>query len=127
MCVLALVNRSTIPPLRLYVLSDIAYVVFQDIDLSAERLSVPFAAPAGVNAMMLSDWIDGKMVGLQVLDAGRHLPEELLAQVHIRVADRARFRSIARDRAPRAHGREIWASTQRVGVERRSTINNQRR
>lgn len=38
------------------------------------------AAPGGVGAMVMLDWLDGRLVGVEVIGASVALPDELLAE-----------------------------------------------
>jgi uncharacterized protein YuzE len=60
-----------------------------DVDepLMPGRDSVPVDPPEGMQAMVVLDWRDGKIVGLEVLDASALLHADLLAQA-VRPGDR---------------------------------------
>lgn len=58
---------------------DAAYIYLTDTPLDAGRDSIPLEVPEGVGAMVVMDWKDGKIVGLEVLDAAALLHPDLLA------------------------------------------------
>ena len=58
---------------------DAAYVYLTNGDLMPGRDSVPCEPPEGVRAMVVLDWKDGRIVGLEVLDASKLLHDDLLA------------------------------------------------
>lgn len=58
---------------------DAAYIELTDTPLDPGRDSVPLEAPEGIGAMVIMDWKDGKIVGLEVLDATARLHADLLA------------------------------------------------
>jgi len=60
--------------------ADAAYIYLTDIDLDVGRESVPVDPPEGVQAFVVMDWKDGKIVGLEVLDALALLHPDLLQQ-----------------------------------------------
>jgi uncharacterized protein YuzE len=60
--------------------SDAAYIHFTDQPLEPGRDSIPCGAPPGVQAMVVMDWKDGKITGLEVLDANSLLHADLIAQ-----------------------------------------------
>ena len=60
--------------------ADAAYVYLTDTALMPGRDSVPMDPPDGVHAMVVLDWKDGKIVGLEILDASALLHEDLLAE-----------------------------------------------
>ena len=45
--------------------------------------SIPVDPPEGIQAFVVMDWRDGKIVGLEVLDASKRLHPDLLAQAEI--------------------------------------------
>lgn len=59
---------------------DAAYIYLTDEQLPPGRDSVPVDPPEGMRADIVLDWKDGKMVGLEVLDAASLLHADLLAQ-----------------------------------------------
>jgi uncharacterized protein YuzE len=59
---------------------DAAYIHLTDEQLPPGRDSVPVDPPGGMRADIVLDWRDGKMVGLEVLDAASLLHADLLAQ-----------------------------------------------
>lgn len=58
---------------------DAAYVYLTDDPLIPGRDTVPCDAPGGIQAMVLMDWKDGRIVGLEVLDASKRLHADLIA------------------------------------------------
>jgi uncharacterized protein YuzE len=59
---------------------DAAYIYLTDEPLMPGRYSLPCEMPNGVNAMVVLDWRDGRIVGLEVIGASLHLHPDLLAQ-----------------------------------------------
>jgi uncharacterized protein YuzE len=57
-----------------------AYIYLTDEQLLPGRDSVPVDPPEGMQAFVVLDWKDGKIVGLEVLDASSLLHQDLLAQ-----------------------------------------------
>jgi uncharacterized protein YuzE len=60
--------------------ADAAYLHLTDERLEPRRDSVPVDPPDGVRAMVVLDWKNGKIVGLEVLDATALLHPDLLRQ-----------------------------------------------
>ncbi len=60
--------------------ADAAYVYLTDKPLMPGRDSVPVDPPDGMQAMVVLDWKDGKVVGLEILDASKLLHDDLLAE-----------------------------------------------
>ena len=60
--------------------ADAAYIYLTDEQLMPGRDSVPVDPPEGMQAMVVLDWKDGKIVGLEVLDAAALLHRDLLTQ-----------------------------------------------
>lgn len=58
---------------------DAAYVYLTDDALVSGRDSIPCETPPGVQTIVVLDWKDGRIVGLEVLGASRHLHADLLA------------------------------------------------
>ncbi|MGH8893881.1 MAG: DUF2283 domain-containing protein [Actinomycetes bacterium] len=58
---------------------DAAYIYLTDQQLMPGRDSVPVDPPEGMQAFVVMDWKDGKIVGLEVLDAAALLHPDLLA------------------------------------------------
>ena len=56
---------------------DAAYIYLTDEKLMSGRDSVPCDAPEGEHAFIVLDWKDGKIVGLEVLDASARLHADL--------------------------------------------------
>ena len=59
--------------------ADEAYIYLTDEALIPGRDSVPVDPPEGMQAFVVMDWKDGKIVGLEVLDATALLHPDLLA------------------------------------------------
>jgi uncharacterized protein YuzE len=60
--------------------SDAAYIHLTEQDLPPGRDSVPCDPPNGLeHAWVVIDWRDGKITGLEVLDASKLLHQDLLA------------------------------------------------
>ena len=60
--------------------ADAAYIYLTEQQLMPGRDSVPVDPPEGMQAMVVLDWKDGKIVGLEVLDAAALLHADLLRQ-----------------------------------------------
>jgi uncharacterized protein YuzE len=59
---------------------DAAYIYLTDTPLDSGRDSIPLEVPEGMGAaIVVMDWKDGKIVGLEVLDATALLHPDLLA------------------------------------------------
>lgn len=59
--------------------ADAAYIYLTDAALMPGRDSVPCDTPEGVDAMIVLDWKDGRIVGLEILDASHRLHPDLIA------------------------------------------------
>lgn len=59
--------------------ADAAYISLTDTPLHSGRDSVRLDVPEGMSAMVIMDWKDGKIVGLEGLDAAALLHADLLA------------------------------------------------
>jgi len=59
---------------------DAAFIYLTDQALEPGRDSIPCETPEGVSAIVVMDWKDGKIVGLEVLDASRVLHQDLIAE-----------------------------------------------
>ena len=59
---------------------DAAYISLTTEPLLPGRDSIPCPTPEGVNAMVVLDWRDGKIVGIEVLDASALLHADLIAE-----------------------------------------------
>ena len=67
--------------------ADAAYIYFTEEPLMPGRDSVPCDPPEdGMRALVVMDWRDGKIVGLEVLDASRLLHADLLAKAQPQAA-----------------------------------------
>jgi uncharacterized protein YuzE len=60
--------------------ADAAYIYLTDEPLLPGRDSVPCDPPEGMYAFVVLDWKEGKIVGLEVLDASKLLHADLLAE-----------------------------------------------
>ncbi len=60
--------------------ADAAYIYLTDEPLAPGRDSIPCDPPEGMRAFVVLDWKDGKIAGLEVLDARALLHADLLAQ-----------------------------------------------
>lgn len=58
---------------------DAAYLYLTEEALDPGRDSIPLEVPDGTAAMVVMDWKDGRIVGLEVLDAAGLLHSDLLA------------------------------------------------
>jgi uncharacterized protein YuzE len=63
--------------------ADAFYLYLTDEQLPPGRDSVPVDPPEGMQAFVALDWQDGRIVGLEVLDARKRLHPDLLAQAEI--------------------------------------------
>jgi uncharacterized protein YuzE len=59
---------------------DAAYIYLTGTELSPGRDSIPCHPPEGMRAVVVLDWKDGRIVGLEVLDTSTILHPDLLAQ-----------------------------------------------
>lgn len=59
--------------------ADAAYIYLTDEPLLPGRDRIPCDSPAGTQAMVVLDWKDGKISGIEVLDASALLHQDLLA------------------------------------------------
>ena len=57
---------------------DAAYIYLTDETLMPGRDSIACEVPDGTNAMVVVDWKNGRIVGLEVMDASHHLHPDLL-------------------------------------------------
>jgi uncharacterized protein YuzE len=60
--------------------ADAAYIYLTGEPLMPGRNSIPCDPPDGMRAFVVMDWKDGKIVGLEVLDAASLLHADLPAQ-----------------------------------------------
>ena len=63
--------------------ADAAYIHLTEALLMPGRDSVPCDSPEGMYAFVVLDWKDGKIVGLEVLDAAKLLHADLLAEAQL--------------------------------------------
>jgi uncharacterized protein YuzE len=59
--------------------ADAAYIYLTEEALMPGRDSVPVDPPEGMQAFVVLDWKNGKIVGLEVLDAAAPMHPDLLA------------------------------------------------
>lgn len=59
--------------------ADAAYIDLTDEALMEGRDSVPCHPPDDPQGIVVLDWKDGRLVGIEVLDARKRLPSDLLA------------------------------------------------
>ena len=57
-----------------------AYIFLTDADLDTGRDTVIAQTPEHANGTAILDWKDGRLVGIEVLDASRRLHPDLLEQ-----------------------------------------------
>lgn len=63
--------------------ADAAYLSLTRAELPPGRDTVECPVPDGVATMVLLDWRDGRLVGLEVLAASTVLPPDLLARAEV--------------------------------------------
>ena len=63
--------------------ADAVYISLTEEPLSSGRDSVPAAAPPGVDAFVVLDWKDGRLVGIEILDARSKLHSDFLEQAQL--------------------------------------------
>jgi len=56
------------------------YISLTDEPLMPGRTSIPADPPDGVQAFVVLDWKDDRLVGIEVLDASARLPHDFLDQ-----------------------------------------------
>lgn len=59
---------------------DAAYIYLTNEELAPGRDSIPCDPPDGMQAFVVLDWKDAKIVGIEVLDASKLLHQDLLAE-----------------------------------------------
>jgi uncharacterized protein YuzE len=64
--------------------ADAAYIYLTDEALPPGRDSIRCGTPDGVNATVVLDWKDGRITGVEVLEASHLLHPDLLASVRPR-------------------------------------------
>ena len=57
-----------------------AYISLTDVDGPGPRETTSAETPSGVEAWVALDWNDGRLIGIDVLDASHFLPDDLLAE-----------------------------------------------
>jgi uncharacterized protein YuzE len=60
-----------------------AYVCLTDEKLEPGRQSIKASTPDGTEAFVVLDWKDGRLVGIEILDASQTLHQDLLDQAQI--------------------------------------------
>ena len=60
--------------------ADAAYIYLTGERLTRGRTSIPAAPPEGVQAFIILDWKDDRLVGIEILDASTRLHHDLLDQ-----------------------------------------------
>jgi uncharacterized protein YuzE len=63
--------------------ADAAYLYLTDEELSPGRQSIQAATPPGVGAFIVLDWNDGRLIGIEILDARSTLHQDLLDQAEV--------------------------------------------
>ena len=63
--------------------ADAAYIYLTGQRLAPGRTSIPADPPEGVQAFMVLDWKDDRLVGIEVLDASTRLHPDLLGEAEI--------------------------------------------
>jgi uncharacterized protein YuzE len=59
------------------------YVYVTEEPITPGRETIPLDPPAGKQAHLFADWKDGKIVGLEILDATDHLHSDFLDQAEV--------------------------------------------
>lgn len=59
---------------------DAAYIYLTSETLRAGRDTLPCETPDGAGGVVVLDWQDGRIVGLEILEASKRLHSDLLAQ-----------------------------------------------
>lgn len=60
--------------------ADAAYISLTDEALMPGRTSIPADPPDGIQAFVVLDWKDHRLVGIEVLDASSRLPRDFIEQ-----------------------------------------------
>jgi uncharacterized protein YuzE len=60
--------------------ADAAYISLTEIDGPGPRETTSAETPNGADAWIALDWNDGRLIGIEVLDASHFLPDDLLAE-----------------------------------------------
>lgn len=63
--------------------ADAAYVYLTGERLTRGRTSIPATPPEGVQAFIVLDWKDDRLVGIEILDASTRLHPDLLEEAEI--------------------------------------------
>ena len=59
------------------------YIYFTEEPITPGRETIPLDPPEGKQAHLFADWKDGKIVGLEILDATDHLHQDFLDEAEI--------------------------------------------
>jgi len=60
--------------------ADAVYIHLTGQPLTAGRTTLQAPTPAGTSGFIALDWKDGRLVGIEILDASTRLPHDLLDQ-----------------------------------------------
>lgn len=60
-----------------------AYLYLTNEELPPGRQSIQAATPPGIEAFIVLDWQDGRLVGIEILDARSKLHHDLLDQAEV--------------------------------------------
>ena len=63
--------------------ADAAYIYLTGERLTRGRTSIPAAPPEGVQAFIILDWKDDRLVGIEILDASARLHQDLFDEAEI--------------------------------------------
>ncbi len=58
--------------------ADAVYIHLTSQPLTAGRTTIQAQMPPGTEGFIALDWKDGRLVGIEILDATRHLHDDLL-------------------------------------------------
>jgi uncharacterized protein YuzE len=60
--------------------ADAVYIYLTGQPLTPGRTTIQAGTPSGIEGFIALDWKDGRLVGIEVLDASRRLHPDLLAE-----------------------------------------------
>ena len=63
--------------------ADAGYLYLTGEPLARGRISIPADPPEGVQAFVVLDWKDDRLVGIEILDASHRLHPDLLEEAEI--------------------------------------------
>ena len=63
--------------------ADAVYIYLTGQQLAPGRTTIPAGTPPTVDGFIALDWKDGRLVGMEILDASRRLHPDLLEQAEI--------------------------------------------